>query len=1164
MLVDWTKRGDDSEIKHAMDLDVIKREDILKKKGDCIREVDQKLAELRTKWIADFRKGVGEKIETLARRLITMQMLDEKVNAIAVDLPSIFKEFDDPEWKAIEAQVDYAFLEFDKDATLKRLAGTLRTTNDKYFAGYNTKQRNEKTNKVTLEVVIKKLLEKVPSKNEDPKQNDEITNTPFASELLETLYKQFKLEWEEFYVKDIDLAIDKAKYYGAMLRAQSVGKKSQDEGKRFLFSLCVQLFVLWSRVKTKSHGGNYKTLSDSTVTPHVTQVLGVFRLLGFCNESDEGKSLDNYLNESFDVYDVNHHFLEILTGEGKSIVVAITAAILAMMGNEVHCMCYSAYLSERDRKEFNEIFEVLSVPGIHWGTYEEHCERALSGEVSMRDRIKRAISSPKPGDQHKEAKDPASAGGRKIVIIDETDTLWSFKTYQKEYVALATVQLDSLSKLTDFMWKNREEPRPKLLTKVEESEEFKECVEECIRKFVNTGDDNTRFWNEVMMGCTRNMVRDLHSHETVSYNYDPVSGKLFYDENHGVSVAIRHSYKTMWHAYDFVEKHADQKQGEKLFQKDDYIVLNIIGAKIAYANICKEYDLVLALTGTLSSMHKDERGHIEKELKDLCKSERGEKKPYFTYMPSSFEKQTLQEIEVRVTSNSEYHKEIAECAKKHIKSQNQDFGPVCILFETDKDVSLFHESDAYKSLIQTSGFHENILKTSSRSIGGEISKITKISTLTLMTEPFARGIDPRVADSRVKDLGVLLIQTYVSHTEADLAQAKGRVGRQDEKGLYALIINIDTLDPRSGEFKEGYFKFSPSDIDDLNQTKTKNDDNRKEEINTIIRNLRRDHHKAAFAQAMAEVKNTLDRDNDGKKFIENLVSVTQRQVNPKADDDMEKKAKTLKKVLDFIKTMNDCVIDNKQITSETPDGVFDLVFCIDATGSMKDQIKPVKKAILDIARLTEPILKRQGIDKVYEINIVAYRNYGGGMENLITYTGFKPFGADQKNEDHFTNFLEKLDTVDCVKTAKSNKKRNGGEAVEAALSYANHVGCSAIVVVGDAPPMTSDSVKSLRELKGESYWQSKDVWIRKPTDYIKQANILKSKGIKIHTISLKSDHVSPEIFFEKMSAITGGKAFSFDNSKKVAAAIVESFIQDVKAGNFKVKGEAENKTAYCE
>lgn len=44
--------------------------------------------------------------------------------------------------------------------------------------------------------------------------------------------------------------------------------------------------------------------------------------------------------------------VQLKTGEGKSIVIAIAATVYVILGAEVHIACYSNYLNKRDSLKF--------------------------------------------------------------------------------------------------------------------------------------------------------------------------------------------------------------------------------------------------------------------------------------------------------------------------------------------------------------------------------------------------------------------------------------------------------------------------------------------------------------------------------------------------------------------------------------------------------------------------------------------------------------------------------------------------------------------------------------------------------------------------------------------------------------------------------------------
>ncbi len=80
--------------------------------------------------------------------------------------------------------------------------------------------------------------------------------------------------------------------------------------------------------------------------------------------------------------------VQIGTGEGKSVTLAITSIILALLGIDVYCACYSSQLSKRDYKDFEEIFGDLGVKDkISYGTFNELCEEIINKDCNIRQEI---------------------------------------------------------------------------------------------------------------------------------------------------------------------------------------------------------------------------------------------------------------------------------------------------------------------------------------------------------------------------------------------------------------------------------------------------------------------------------------------------------------------------------------------------------------------------------------------------------------------------------------------------------------------------------------------------------------------------------------------------------------------------------------------------------
>ena len=68
--------------------------------------------------------------------------------------------------------------------------------------------------------------------------------------------------------------------------------------------------------------------------PHPAQVITIFVILGLTNNK------------------LSNRLAEVLTGEGKSVVLTMVGCYLSLIGYTVHYVCYSSMLSKRDENDF--------------------------------------------------------------------------------------------------------------------------------------------------------------------------------------------------------------------------------------------------------------------------------------------------------------------------------------------------------------------------------------------------------------------------------------------------------------------------------------------------------------------------------------------------------------------------------------------------------------------------------------------------------------------------------------------------------------------------------------------------------------------------------------------------------------------------------------------
>jgi hypothetical protein len=73
---------------------------------------------------------------------------------------------------------------------------------------------------------------------------------------------------------------------------------------------------------------NYKksTKNNYLIKPNITQIIALIILIGGLKQTP---------------CSIENHLIEILTGQGKSIILGFLSLLFALMGKEVHCLCYS-------------------------------------------------------------------------------------------------------------------------------------------------------------------------------------------------------------------------------------------------------------------------------------------------------------------------------------------------------------------------------------------------------------------------------------------------------------------------------------------------------------------------------------------------------------------------------------------------------------------------------------------------------------------------------------------------------------------------------------------------------------------------------------------------------------------------------------------------------
>jgi len=822
------------------------------------------------------------------------------------------------------------------------------------------------------------------------------------------------------------------------------------------------LFALWSYHCSDHFKG--KVVTKELVQPHAPQVVTVLRLLGIGIDSQR---------------ELQDHLIEIGTGEGKSVTLAMVAAILALFGMDVSCVCYSEYLSRRDYQDFSWLFDLLGLRNkIFYGTFNEVCERLISSDGDIRSKVESmfalatdgssssssvpssSASSPSSSSSSSSFASSSSSAVAHALLIDEADTLFSEELYGQCYRPVARLRHPTIDALVDDIWAQRTNRN---VLRIDEFQK-RPAYQDCQAVFTRTGDE------DMLREAVKDMVvavRDFH------YDYVVVDDKIAVQEQDGLAFNVTYGYKTMFAYYS--ERDKGNITPSSCAQQ---VCVRLSCGSFSYAEMPHCFDLIVGVTGTLKTLALPEREIIEKDYSIKR----------FTYMPSTFGQNKVRfsknsKEDVQICNNDDYFPNLAREINNRIASvrgggSTDSTGradrsrAVIVFFETDARLQAFHNHPAFLSLQECSGILTEAMASRPGVKESFVKDATQSGRVSLLTRSFGRGTDFKVSNPTVKVAGgVHVIQTFLSLTDSEETQIRGRTARQANEGSYGLFL-LDaeleqfgiTADMIQTARDAGHF------YDMLKQHRNQ----------AFIRKY--EARKDDVASAHAEHVHS-------QRFLRQLRACD--RINVKR----------------FLAHRN---VGASMVKSRT-------LVLIDATYSMDTLLEKAKTTVFQTFTRAAEILKQNRLDPTsFEIMIAVYRNYNVSWPLVLQSCGWE---SDPSNLRTF------LDTI-------SVDGGWGNEAIELGFAHAkneieraiqmNAPRVSQVVLIGDAPPNTRDDVTTKRtsrrnDLAPAAYQQ--------PTYWEDELAAITSHHVPVHTFYLQQRCKQA---FEEIAARSNGESHPLD------------------------------------
>ncbi len=793
--------------------------------------------------------------------------------------------------------------------------------------------------------------------------------------------------------------------------------------------------------------------------PHAAQIVAIFQLLNVGNNQQK----------------LVNHLAEIKTGEGKSVVNAALASILALFGYEVYSACYSEYLSARDCESFKEIFEALGIAGlIHYGTINPLVEDVLNESGDIRDHVEAQINTPASLASSKSKHAVRTNKFRpKILLIDEVDIFFT-NFYGEFYQPMLLLQNQLIIDLMEVLWNKKRQGAVPSIQLVRDFNEYKELI-----KHYDLQQKNKRLM-PLFDNAIQKMLTDLSTFDNKKlHDYRIKENHVVYPYQDGTTLKEYRGFKTLWayfqacHEVQIPQKIRDEQAG----------VLLACGT-YAYAETVKSgrFKAILGVSGTLDMDATQSR--------IVCDKEAGFNVGETTFVPSVYGPSQLDFRSdnsqwVLVLDKANYFIALANELDRQRRASGvaNCLRPVIIFFKDEAALDAFLNSAEFKPYKNEA----NIMKDGSPD--GAIVKATQRGTITLATIEQSRGRDFVLVDKLVIDNNGIHVLDTCLVPKADQTQMQGRSARQGQKGSFSMVLFEDDL------IKE--YGITATDIE------------RKRKKGTLYQYLD-DLRSKKFAEKFKKL------DEEMQSAIPLLHKPSMEMLNqlihrPKEADSIAEKLIRLNAVS---KSGKAAKLINQSKPSRT-------LIAIDATGSMGNLISMLKVVVRRALESFVELVIEYGLDpKHISLAFAAFRSYNSKPDEALETTPFITLASDSKSDQRafykeIDRFLERL-----VATGGYRE-----EAMELALQYANRLAkmgtpATQIAVFGDMPATPSQEiVKSLIEggsCKGTyapTYW--KDEAIKLTGTPIHAHYVVDAKPC--HPIEAKGTPA----FYKELSEITG-------------------------------------------
>jgi energy-coupling factor transporter ATP-binding protein EcfA2 len=504
--------------------------------------------------------------------------------------------------------------------------------------------------------------------------------------------------------------------------------------------------------------------------PHPVQVLSILRILKADHPFDS--TYMEVFMDGLGFTPLGNQLLQIGTGEGKSVTLAMTACIFALLGYDVHCSCYSEILSERDKIAFNQLFTVLGLSElrIQYGTFNKLAEGFINQNGDMRERIISVIKTSRVPQSKRSPSRPS------ILLVDEVDVFLNPSFFCMTYNPIAGLAHPAISELFYFIWTSTKDASFSFDTLKTQKE-----YQACINAFPH--------WVFFIERESKEVIEDafvVRNNQHVAHFWNEKINKVGYKVNDTYSYVRSYGYQTIclyFHECESRKLSTDIALSVASF--------NVDCGHFLYRQLCDNFAGIFGVTGTLKSLTELQKQSLKDAFSVVTESyipsAYGERRTRF-----AFPKNDPKSLQIITTSALFYTAVLNEITTRinHVDGKRT----VIAFFETEEKLTAF--VDFAKKTLTESGLRVQKMSTgdSPSERNDRIRGAVVPGTVTLAVADYGRGTDFVAYEKGLNDRGgIHVIQTFFSRERTEEIQIQGRTARNTNAGSYSMVLNSEDL-----------------------------------------------------------------------------------------------------------------------------------------------------------------------------------------------------------------------------------------------------------------------------------------------------------------------------------------------------------------------------------